>query len=121
MATTQTRATDDEARPEPLKEIRLKPDTLARLAASNTQFARRNHAGERRPNLSAIARHAGMSKGNFAKFVNGEQPLTLNIVNVVIAASGLPWLTALETYFEYGTPHSRTCATAPQHEMAMAV
>jgi hypothetical protein len=117
MATTQNSATDDEARPEPLKEIRLKPDAFGRLAAGNRQFAK-VHNGERRPNLAAIGRQAGMSRGNLAKFVNGDQPLTLNVVNLVIAASGLPWLDALADYFDYGVPDCQ--AYAGQREMAAA-
>jgi hypothetical protein len=117
MATTQDRATDGEASPVPLKEIRLKPDAFNRLAADNRQFAK-TYNGERQPNLAAIGRRAGMSRGNLAKFVAGDQPLTLNVVNVVIAASGLPWLDALEAYFEYEAPGFHACAE--QREMAAA-
>lgn len=115
MTTTQTRATDDEASPEPLMEIFLKPDTIARLAAGNRRFAKIRN-GERQPNLAAIGREAGMSRGNLAKFVNGDQPLTLNVVNLVIAASGMPWLDALAEHFDYGVPPRTECVA--EREMA---
>ena len=114
MTTTHNSATGDEANPEPLREIRLKPDAFTRLAAGNRQFAK-TYNGERRPNLAAIGREAGMSRGNLAKFVNGDQPLTLNVVNLVIAASGMDWLDALESYFDYDVAHCRD-----RREMAAA-
>jgi hypothetical protein len=117
MPTPQTRVTDAEASPEPLKEIRLKPDAFARMAASNRQYAKGIN-GDGGPNLAAVARQGGMSKANLAKFVNGDQPLTLNVVHLVIAVSGMDWLDALAEYFDYGVPDCD--ASAGQREMAVA-
>jgi|GEM_PF-5616031 len=106
MATTHENAPGAEANPGRAKEILIKPDTLTRLADGDRMLGKAREGGWE-PNLSAIARRAGVDKGTLSRFASGDQGLTKKIIEVVIEASGKHWLDALAEYFVYDIPRAQ--------------
>lgn len=119
MAITHESATAAEADPDLPKEILLRKDAFARLADADRMLGKVRE-GEWEPNISALARRAGMSKQNLAKFASGDQGLTKKIIEVVIEASGMDWLDALAEFFVYDTPRSVSAEGAREQDLAAA-